>query len=97
MDGTIVKVKESFVKKFLGSKEKDKIEPTKKDIEETYDSVSGRWLDTLLIGEHAIYNIGKDIPHQMVDYEFPLNSNSNYREDLLYRKKNDLARSQMEK
>lgn len=33
----------------------------------------------------------------MVHYEFPLNSNSDYREDLLYRKRNDLARSQNEK
>lgn len=33
----------------------------------------------------------------MIHYEFPLNSNSNYREDLIYRKKNDLARSQLEK
>lgn len=30
-----------------------------------------------------------------MDYEYPLNSNSRYREDLLYRVKNDLARSQM--
>jgi hypothetical protein len=33
----------------------------------------------------------------MVHYNFPLNSNSNYREDLYYRKMNDLARSQNEK
>jgi hypothetical protein len=33
----------------------------------------------------------------MIHYEYPLNSNSNYREDLIYRKFNDLARSQSEK
>ena len=33
----------------------------------------------------------------MVHYNFPLVSNSNYREDLYYRKLNDLARSQNEK
>ena len=37
------------------------------------------------------------MPHEMIHYEYPLNSNSNYREDLIYRKKNDLARSQAEK
>lgn len=37
------------------------------------------------------------MPHEMIHYEFPLNSNSDYREDLIYRKRNDLARSQAEK
>jgi hypothetical protein len=33
----------------------------------------------------------------MVSYSFPLNSNTNYREDLYYRKIEDLSRSQSEK
>lgn len=33
----------------------------------------------------------------MVAYQYPLNSNTNYREDLYYRKIEDLARSQSEK
>ena len=33
----------------------------------------------------------------MVHYQYPLQSNSNYREDLLYRKMDNLARSQQEK
>lgn len=44
-----------------------------------------------------MYNLSKNIPHELVHYEQPLNSNSNYREDLLYRKMNDYARSQIEK
>ncbi len=39
----------------------------------------------------------EQVPYEMVHYQFPLNSNSDYREDLLYRKKNDLPRSQNEK
>ena len=31
----------------------------------------------------------------LIDDIYPLNSNSNYREDLYYRKKNDLSRSQI--
>ena len=50
----------------------------------------------MLIDGLVYYDISK-IPHDMVHYQYPLNSNSNYREDLLYRKKDDIARSQVEK
>ena len=44
-----------------------------------------------------MYSINEDLAYELIDYQFPLNSNSNYREDLYYRKKNDLSRSQSEK
>jgi hypothetical protein len=44
-----------------------------------------------------LYSINEDLAYELIDYQFPLNSNSNYREDLYYRKKNDLSRSQSEK
>ena len=47
----------------------------------------------MLIDDVEYYNV-KSFPYEMIHYEYPLNSNSNYREDLLYRKLNDLARSQ---
>ena len=39
----------------------------------------------------------EELPFEMVDYQFPLNSNSNYREDMFYRRLKDLSRSQEEK
>ena len=50
----------------------------------------------MLIDGVIYYDI-RDIPYEMMHYSFPLNSNSNYREDLLYRKLDDVARSQQEK
>ena len=50
----------------------------------------------MLIDGVTYYDI-RDIPHEMMHYNFPLNSNSNYREDLFYRKLDDVARSQQEK
>ena len=44
-----------------------------------------------------VYYDIKDMPYEMIHYQFPLNSNSNYREDLLYKKKDDVSRSQAEK
>ena len=41
--------------------------------------------------------MSEDLPYEMVDYPYPLNSNSNYREDLHYRKIRDMSRSQEDK
>ena len=46
---------------------------------------------------HVIYNINVNLPYEMISYQYPLNSNTNYREDLYYRKMEDLSRSQSEK
>jgi hypothetical protein len=58
--------------------------------------LGGRWIEALLIDGKEFYSV-KQKPYEMIHYEYPLNSNSNYREDLLYRKLNDLAKSQSEK
>jgi hypothetical protein len=85
------------VRNFFESKQgKEGICPGKKEIEERLGKISGRWIDSFRIDGEEYFNL-RQFPHEMVHYEFPLNSNSDYREDLLYRKRNDLARSQNEK
>lgn len=71
--------------------------PTDGEIVEKLGVLSGRWPFSLKIDGQVYYDIRKDLPDKMIDDINPLNSNSNYREDLLYRKKNDLVRSQIEK
>ena len=65
------------------------------DIIEKLGVVSGRWPLQLKIDGVTYYDVIKDVPDKMVHEIYPLPSNSNYREDLLYRKKNDLSRSQI--
>lgn len=42
-------------------------------------------------------NVDRDVPCILEPEKYPLNSNSHYREDLIYLKKKDLAQSQIEK
>jgi hypothetical protein len=70
--------------------------PGKKEIEETLGRISGRWTQKMLIDEVVYYDVNT-VPHAMVHYRHSLNSNSDYREDLVYRKMNNMARSQQEK
>lgn len=42
-------------------------------------------------------NYLNNIPYEMQSYPYPISSNSTYREDLIYRQKLDIARSQIEK
>lgn len=69
--------------------------PSQSEIVEKLGELSGRWSYELKIDGVPYYNIRKNVPDKMIDEVYPLNSNSNYREDLLYRKKNDLSRSQI--
>lgn len=62
---------------------------------ESYCKVSGRWPIEMRIDNKVVYKISDDLPFELKDYPFPLNSNSNYREDIIYRKRNDIARCQI--
>jgi hypothetical protein len=42
-------------------------------------------------------NTQRDQPCALEQEKYPLNSNSNYREDIIYRRKKDIARAQVEK
>jgi len=59
--------------------------------------MEGRWPFRITCEGEQLYSVNDDLAFELVDYQYPLNSNSNYREDLYYRKKNDLSRSQSEK
>lgn len=97
LEGEIVKVSQAYIRRFFESREgKEAATPSEKEIEQRLSKVSGRWLYDFLIDGQQFYNT-KTMPHEMIHYEYPLNSNSNYREDLIYRKMNDLAKSQAEK
>jgi hypothetical protein len=90
-----LKVKPEFLSKFVDAAMEKKPSPISSEIVEKLGELSGRWPLELKIDGKTYYNIREDIPDRMVDEINPLNSNSNYREDLFYRKKNDLSRSQI--
>jgi hypothetical protein len=97
MEGSIWRVTPSFVRSyFTNERKREPGAPAKKEIEETLGNISGRWVERLLIDGQEYYDIA-EVPHEMVHYGYPLNSNSDYREDLFYRKQDNLARSQAEK
>lgn len=91
------KVTHQFLDKFISNFPSSKVCISKKDIVESYFKLEGRWPFGVTCEGEEIYSVNKNLPHLLVDYQYPLNSNSNYREDLYYRKKNDLSRSQTEK
>ena len=94
IEGSLVQVKPEFMKKYLASPDKT---PAKNDIENTFFELSGRWPLELRFDGEPFYRVNHDLPDRMIHEMNPLPSNSNYREDLYYRKQNDLARSQIEK
>ena len=59
--------------------------------------MSGRWPFDLKIDGESFYDVRKLLPDKLLDEIYPLNSNSNYREDLYYRKLEDLPKSQTHK
>lgn len=97
VEAEILTVKTDFMNKFLGDYPGKKHSPGKKDIVERHGKMEGRWcLDIMMDGE-VVYNVEKNIPFASVPYPYPLSSNTNYREDIYYRKIGDDSRSQNEK
>lgn len=70
---------------------------SKKDILDSCFKLEGRWPFNIFCNGKVLYSVNDNLAYELIDYQYPLNSNSNYREDLFYRKKNDLSRSQSEK
>lgn len=85
------------MRKFMDAKMDKKPSPSQGDIVEKIGQLSGRWPYNLKVDGVVYYDTHTNIPDKMIDEIYPLNSNSNYREDLYYRKKNDLSRSQIQK
>jgi len=57
-------------------------------------SISGRWIHHLDFDGKTYYDIANDNPYTMINDQYPLNSDARYREDLIYRTRNDLVKSQ---
>ena len=95
VSGAIVKTSSSFVAKFR--KDKKPEGPTKKDIVQTLCIVDGKWNESMKIDGVEFYNMQRDQPCCLEQEPYPLNSNSNYREDIIYKRKKDITRAQSEK
>ena len=68
----------------------DKVEDLNfNDFEESLLNVSGSWLKSLKIGEETMWNIDRDLPSTFVPVENPLPSDSRFREDMLWTKRNN--------
>ena len=87
-----MKVSESFIQQFLNSKEKK--HPKQADISQKLSKIQGRWLSEIKFDDRVYYDIVKDLPDKMIDYPSPLSSDARYREDLIYRSRKDLIKSQ---
>jgi hypothetical protein len=59
--------------------------------------MAGRWIHYLNFDGNLYYDIDAEVPYKLVNYEYALNSDARYREDLIYRVRNDLAKSQIYK
>ena len=69
--------------------------PSTAEIEKTHFSVSGRWTSEIQIDDKPVLNFKENLPYEMQAYPHPIPSNSTYREDLIYRQKLEIARSQI--
>ena len=79
IEGKIWEVAPGYVRNFFTSeKRKEVSKPTKKEILGELGVIDGRWVDKMMIDGMGYYDISK-IPHEMAHYQYPLNSNSNYR------------------
>ena len=92
-----MKVKETFVNKFSSAPNDKKPSPDKNDIVEVLAEISGRWPFSLKINQKVYYDVRNSPPEKIFDELNPLHSNSNYREDIFYKKTKDLVKSQSEK
>lgn len=93
-EGTIWEVKPDFMKKFLSGKRR---EPDEKDRVKDYGRINGVWNKYISYNETEIWNFDKQYP-VVLEYEaHPLPSDSNWREDIEYRRRVQVTRAQTEK
>lgn len=83
--------------KFITAFPKKKLSPQSADIISRHQKITGRWPFEIFCDGELLYSVNGDLPYELEDVLNPLNSNSNYREDLYYRRMEDLSRSQSEK
>lgn len=77
----------------------DKISPdfVKKNDKERVCTFNGTWHSEMNFDDKPVFNFYKDLPHELVDYENPIPSDSCYRTDLNELIKGNLDNSQKEK
>ena len=71
--------------------------PSQKDVLEEFYKVHGRWTESVNIDDKEFFNVEKD---NYVKYDLephPLPSDCMYREDVVYKRLGNIARSQNEK
>ena len=79
----------------VSQKKMEKIEDLNfNDLEENLLNVSGSWLESLKIGEETMWNIDRDLPSTFVPIENPLPSDSRFREDMIWTKRNNKKHAQ---
>lgn len=78
----------------LSKKKTFKSEEEFGDLEEELHTLYGSWLEYLRVDEKEIWNIDKDVPSHYIPIEHPLPSDSRFREDLIWMKKNNKKHAQ---
>ena len=61
---------------------------------ETYYKVWGRWTKYTYCGQEKVFDVDEDRYFPIKDEPNPLPSHSNYRQDIVYRRVNDVVKSQ---
>ena len=80
--------------KFVGGKRK---EPEEKDRIKSLGKISGVWNLNVCFNDRELFNINQQYP-LLLEYEaHPLPSDSNWREDIEYRRRGEVTRAQTEK
>lgn len=91
------KVRKEFIAEFAEKKSVFKPSPTSKDILEEHYKITGQWTKEVLIDDKVFYAVETD---RYAKYEVdphPLPSDCMYREDVVYKRLGNIARSQNEK
>lgn len=84
--------------KYLKSTSKPKLEGVGvKDVAEKLSRIDGAWNADILFDGKVYKKLLDPVPYQVLYNKCPLPSNSNYREDIVYRRMNNLALSQQAK
>jgi hypothetical protein len=93
-EGTIWEVRQDFMAKFFGTKRR---EPNEKERVRSLGKVSGRWSKSVFHDGVEIFSFDRELPLAIEHESAPLPSDSNWRDDIEYRRRNQTTRAQIEK
>ena len=66
----------------------------RKDIIEKVGEILGTWNGAVLVDGEIVNKLYEPMPYQICYVDYPLPSDSNYREDLMFRRMNNFGESQ---